>query len=65
VARGTKRSKKSKETDISLEPHESRSSPDDVRGGFSLFCLLFLAWSLCLRSFSLTDLDEEIYHFGH
>jgi hypothetical protein len=44
VARGTKRSKKSKETDISLEPHESRSSSDDVRGGFfSSFCLLFLA----------------------
>jgi hypothetical protein len=34
VARGAKRSKKSKETDISLEPHDSRSSPDDVRGGF-------------------------------
>jgi hypothetical protein len=43
VARGTKCSNKSKETDISLEPHESRSSPDDVCGGFSLFCLLFLA----------------------
>jgi hypothetical protein len=43
VARGTKRSKKSKEIDISLEPHESRSSPDDVRGGFFSFCLLFLA----------------------
>jgi hypothetical protein len=42
VARGAKRSKKSKETDISLEPHDSRSSPDDVCGGFFSFCLLFL-----------------------
>jgi hypothetical protein len=31
VARSTKRSKKSKETDVSLEAHGSISSPDDVR----------------------------------
>jgi hypothetical protein len=43
VARGAKRSKKSKETDISLEPHDSRSPPADVHGGFFSFCLLFLA----------------------
>jgi hypothetical protein len=30
VTRGTKRSKKSKEVDISLEAHESAASPDDV-----------------------------------
>jgi hypothetical protein len=37
VARNTKRSKKSKGANISLEPHEPRSSPDDVRGDLSLF----------------------------
>jgi hypothetical protein len=30
VTRSTKRSKKSKETDVSLEAHESAGSPDDV-----------------------------------
>jgi hypothetical protein len=60
VARGTKRSKKSKETDISLEPHESRSSPDDVRGGFSLFAFCSLRdsyayvlfpWQILMKKF--------------
>jgi hypothetical protein len=37
VARSAKRSKKSKGADISLEPHESRSSPDDVRDDLSIF----------------------------
>jgi hypothetical protein len=37
VARNTKRSKKSKGANISLEPHEPRSSPNDVRGDLSLF----------------------------
>jgi hypothetical protein len=37
VARSAKRSKKSKGADISLEPHESRSSPDDVRDDLSVF----------------------------
>jgi hypothetical protein len=44
VARSTKRSKKSKGTDISLEPHESRSSPDDVRGDLSLFACCSLRY---------------------
>jgi hypothetical protein len=30
MARGNKRSKKAKETDVSLEAHESAVSPDDV-----------------------------------
>jgi hypothetical protein len=30
VSRSTKRSKKSKEADVSLEAHESADSPDDV-----------------------------------
>jgi hypothetical protein len=30
VSRSTKRSKKSKEADVSLEAHESAGSPDDV-----------------------------------
>jgi hypothetical protein len=60
VARGNKRSKKSKEADISLEPHESRSSPDDVRGGFSLFIFCFLRdpyayvlfpWQIMMKKF--------------
>jgi hypothetical protein len=60
VARGTKRSKNSKETDISLEPHESRSSPDDVRGDFSLvaFCSLrdpyayvLFPWQILMKKF--------------
>jgi hypothetical protein len=37
LARSTKHSKKSKGADIALEPHESRSSPDDVRGDLPLF----------------------------
>jgi hypothetical protein len=60
VARSTKRSKKSKGADISLEPHESRSSPDDVRCNFSLFafcslrdryaCVLF-PWQILMKKF--------------
>jgi hypothetical protein len=53
VARGAKRSKKSKETDISLEPHESSSSPDDVRGGFSLFAFCSLRDPYAYVLFSL------------
>jgi hypothetical protein len=37
VAQSAKRSKKLKGADISLEPHESRSSPDDVRDNLSVF----------------------------
>jgi hypothetical protein len=60
VSRGTKRSKKSKETDISLEPHESRNSPDDVHGGFSLFAFCSLRdpyayvlfpWQILMKKF--------------
>jgi hypothetical protein len=42
VAQSTKRSKKSKGANISLEPHESRSSPDDVRGDLPLFAFCSL-----------------------
>jgi hypothetical protein len=60
VARSTKRSKKSKGADISLEPHESRSSPDDVRGDFSLFAFCSLRdryayvlfpWQILMKKF--------------
>jgi hypothetical protein len=37
VAQSAKRSKKSKGANTSLEPHESRSSPDDVRDDLSVF----------------------------
>jgi hypothetical protein len=49
-ARNLKRSKKAKETDVSLEAHASTVSPDDV-SNFSL--LAFLAYTCALtRSFS-------------
>jgi hypothetical protein len=60
VARSTKRSKKSKGADISLEPHESRSSPDDVRGDLSpfAFCSLrdryayvLFPWQILMKKF--------------
>jgi hypothetical protein len=60
VARSTKRSKKSKGTDISLEPHESRSSPDDVRGDLPpfAFCSLrdcyayaLFPWQILMKKF--------------
>jgi hypothetical protein len=43
VSRSTKRSKKLKEADISLEAHESADSPDDVS---VLSSLMFLALSV-------------------
>jgi hypothetical protein len=60
MARSTKRSKKSKGADISLEPHESRSSPDDVRGDLSLFAFCSLRdryayvlfpWQILMKKF--------------
>jgi hypothetical protein len=60
VARSTKRSKKSKGTDISLELHESRSSPNDVRGDLSPFAFCSLRdrcayvvfpWQILMKKF--------------
>jgi hypothetical protein len=60
VARSAKRSKKSKGADISLEPHESRSSPDDVCGYLSLFAFCSLRdcyayalfpWQILMKKF--------------
>jgi hypothetical protein len=60
VARSPKRSKKSKGADISLEPHESRSSPDDVRGDLPLFAFCSLRdcytyalfpWQILMKKF--------------
>jgi hypothetical protein len=42
VARSSKRLKKSKGADISLEAHGPMSSPDDVRGDLSLFAFCSL-----------------------
>jgi hypothetical protein len=48
-ARNPKRSKKAKETDVSLEAHASTVSPDDVS---NFFLLAFLAYTRSLtRSF--------------
>jgi hypothetical protein len=60
MARSTKHSKKSKGADISLEPHEPRSSPDDVCGDFSLFAFCSLRdryayvlfpWQILIKKF--------------
>jgi hypothetical protein len=70
VARGTKRLKKSKETDIFLEPHQSRSSPDDVHGGFSLFAFCSLhdpyayvlfPWHILMKKFITLGTDCAEY----
>jgi hypothetical protein len=61
-AHGTKRVKKAKETDVSLEAHASTVPSDDVSISFYLF-------SSCILSFSdilfPSGFDEEIRRFGH
>jgi hypothetical protein len=64
VTRGAKRSKKSKETNISLEPHESRSSPDDVHGDFSLFAFCSLRDPYAYVLFSLQILMKKFITLG-
>jgi hypothetical protein len=62
VTRSTKRSKKSKEADISLEAHEPTSSSDDVSG---CIALIFLAPSVYLYVLPSSGTDEEIRRLGH
>jgi hypothetical protein len=61
---GSKRVKKSTDVGASLKTHRSTSSSDDVRVDTDIFafisCVIFI-----LTYFFWTDLDEEIFHFGH
>jgi hypothetical protein len=61
-ARNLKRSKKAKETDVSLEAHTSTVSPDDVSNS-SL--LAFLAYTPALTHFFSLGIIEEICRLGH
>jgi hypothetical protein len=62
MSRSTKRSKKSKEADVSLEAHESTDSPDDVS---ECTLLILLECSIYLCVLSLSGIDEEIRRLGH
>jgi hypothetical protein len=61
-ARGSKRAKKAKETDVSLEAHASMVPSNDVS---IFFCLFPLAYSPSLIYFFLSGFDEEIRRLGH
>jgi hypothetical protein len=52
-ARSLKRSKKAKETDVSLEAHASTVSPDDVSNSLSLIFLVYIYALTCLFSQAL------------
>jgi hypothetical protein len=62
ASRGTKRSKKSHEAEVSLEAHEPTGSPDNVSG---CTVLIFLAPSIYLRVSPLSGIDEKIRRLGH
>jgi hypothetical protein len=61
-ARGSKRAKKAKKTDVSLEAHASTVPSNDVSISF---CLFPLAYSPSLIYFFLSGFDEEIRRLGH
>jgi hypothetical protein len=64
ATRDSKHLKRSTDAGASLEIHQSTRSSDDVRVDPGIFafapCVIFM-----LTCFLWTDLDEEIYHFGH
>jgi hypothetical protein len=60
--RNPKRTKKTKEAEVSLEAHVSAVSSDDVSDSFSL--LFFLYSHSLIYSFPLA-FDEEIRRLGH
>jgi hypothetical protein len=62
VTRSTKRSKKFKEADVSLEAHEPTGSSNDVSG---FIALIFLAPSIYLYVLPSSGTDEEIRRLGH
>jgi hypothetical protein len=62
VTRSTKRSKKLKEADVSLEVHNSTNSPDDV-SNFPSLCFLRDPYTHVV--FALIGTDEEIHRLGH
>jgi hypothetical protein len=61
-ARNLKRSKKAKETDVSLEAHASTVSPDDVSKS-SLLALL--AYTCALTRSTFLGIIEQIRRLGH
>jgi hypothetical protein len=62
TSRSTKRSKKSQETEVSLEAHEPTGSPDNVSG---CTVLIFLVPSIYLCVPLLSGIDEEIRRLRH
>jgi hypothetical protein len=62
MTRSTKRSKKSKEADVSLEAHVPTSSSDDVSG---CIALIFLAPSVYLYVLPSSGTDEEVCRLGY
>jgi hypothetical protein len=61
-ARNTKRAKKAKETDVSLEAHASTVPSDDVSDSFLLDSF---SYSPSLIYFFPLGFDEEIRRLGH
>jgi hypothetical protein len=63
VSQSTKKSKKSKEADVSLEAHEPSSSPDNVSGHIlEDFSFLF---ACAYVFFIFPGADEEIRHLRY
>jgi hypothetical protein len=62
ASRGTKRSKKSQDVEVSLEAHEPKGSPDNVS---CYTVLIYLAPFIRLRVSLLSGIDEEIRRFGY
>jgi hypothetical protein len=62
MTRGTKRARKSKEADVSLETHELTSSSDDVSN-----CTIKFSPSSCIYLYVLIlpGTDEEIRRLGY
>jgi hypothetical protein len=64
ASRGSKHVKKSADVSASLETHWSTSSSDDVCVDTGIFAFVPCV-ILYSCTFSWTDLDEEVCHFGH
>jgi hypothetical protein len=61
-ARNAKRAKKAKETNVSLEPHASTVSSDEVSNSSLLVPFVYIPF----LTYSLSSgLDEEICRLGH
>jgi hypothetical protein len=62
VSRSTKKAKKTKEADVSLEAHEPASSSDNVSDRAIKF---FSSSCVCLYVLALPGADEEIRRLGY